>query len=63
VAKWPSLPEGDLLEMLPADDRLSLPVRLLSQLADEGLLTREQRGDEPVLTLTESGQLWLKNHS
>ena len=59
LARWRSLPQGDLLDMLSPVDRLRYRSDALRDLEADRLVSIVMRGDEPVVTITEAGDAWL----
>ena len=55
VRQWKRLPLSDLFRLLPPEDRLRYRDDVIEDLVWQGLLQREQRGDETVLTASTSG--------
>ena len=62
LAKWGRLSESDLNTMLRPEDRLRLRDDLLLDMAHSGLITMRVVGDEPVLTITDKGREWVRQH-
>ena len=62
LAKWGRLTESDLQTMLTPEQRLRLRQDLLKDLTWEGLMTMEVVGDEAVMSITERGRQWLREH-
>jgi hypothetical protein len=60
LARWRELPEGDLIGMLGAVDRLRYRPEALEDLEWEGLVQVRAAGDERVIAITEAGQAWLE---
>lgn len=60
LATWRRLPEGDLLGMLSAVDRLRYRREALQDLEYDGLVVITQAGDEPVVDITPEGDAWLQ---
>ena len=60
LGKWGRLTESDLQTMLTPEQRVRLREDLLKDLEWEGLLTIRVIGDEPVFSITERGQQWLR---
>lgn len=63
LARWESLPEGDLLTMLSPVERLRYRPEALRDLAFEGLVRIGMSGDEPVVRITESGRERIRERS
>ncbi len=59
LARWRRLPQGDLLDMLGPEDRLRYRPEALQDLQWEGLVDIATVGDEPVVSITPSGDAWL----
>jgi hypothetical protein len=53
------LPEGDLIGMLGAVDRLRYRPEALEDLEWEGFVVVRAAGDERVIAITEAGEAWL----
>ncbi len=62
LARWRRLPQGDLLAMLSASDRLRFRPEALADLVGEGLVETATIGDEPVVAITPAGDAWLREH-
>lgn len=62
LAVWGRLPQGDLIGMLSAIDRLRFRSEALLDLEWEGLVTIRTVGDEPVIAITDAGRAWLGQH-
>jgi hypothetical protein len=60
LARWRHLPEGDLIGMLSAADRLRYRPEALADLEWDGLVVARQAGDERMLSITEAGDAWLR---
>ena len=60
LARWRELPEGDLLGMLGAVDRLRYRPEALEDLEWEGYVVVRAAGDERVIAITEAGEAWLQ---
>jgi hypothetical protein len=60
LARWRHLPEGDLIGMLSAVDRLRYRPEALADLEWDGLVVAEWAGDERMLSITEAGDAWLR---
>lgn len=60
LVRWESLPEGDLLTMLGAVDRLRYRPEALQDLVFEGLVCITMSGDEPMVRITEAGRERLR---
>jgi hypothetical protein len=63
LARWRHLPEGDLVGMLSAVDRLRYRREALDDLEWEGLVVAREVGDERMLSITEAGDTWLRQHA
>jgi hypothetical protein len=61
LARWRELPEGDLIGMLGAVDRLRYRPEALEDLEWEGLVVVRAAGDERVIAITEAGEAWLQS--
>jgi hypothetical protein len=59
LARWRQLPEGDLLGMLSAVERLRYRPGALDDLEWDGLVQARVAGDERVLSITPAGEAWL----
>ena len=55
VRQWKRLPLSDLLPLLPPEDRLRYRDDVIEDLVWQGLLQKEQSGDETVLSATSGG--------
>ena len=62
LARWRHLPEGDLIAMLSPVDRLRYRQEALDDLEWEGLVVAHAVGDERMLSITEAGDAWLRQH-
>jgi hypothetical protein len=60
LARWRELPEGDLIGMLGAVDRLRYRPEALEDLEWEGFVVVRAAGDERVIGITEAGEAWLR---
>jgi hypothetical protein len=60
LARWRELPEGDLIGMLGAVDRLRYRPEALEDLEWEGFVGVRMAGDERVIAITEAGDAWLR---
>jgi hypothetical protein len=60
LARWRELPEGDLIGMLSAVERLRYRPEALEDLEWEGLVSARPAGDERVVRITEAGEAWLR---
>jgi hypothetical protein len=60
LARWRELPEGDLLGMLGAVDRLRYRPEALEDLEWDGLVLVRPAGDERVIAITEAGDAWVR---
>ena len=63
LARWRHLPEGDLIAMLSAVDRLRFRPEALDDLEWEGLIVARQVGDERMVSITEAGDAWLRQRA
>lgn len=63
LARWRHLPEGDLVAMLSAVDRLRYRREALDDLEWEGLVVAREVGDERMLSITEAGDAWLRQQA
>jgi len=63
LARWRQLPEGDLIGMLGAVERLRYRREALDDLEWDGLIAARDAGDERVFSITEAGEAWLSQHS
>ena len=59
LVRWRRLPEGDLIGMLSAIERLRFRPDALDDLEWDGLIASEVAGDERVVSITEAGEAWL----
>jgi hypothetical protein len=62
LARWGYLPEGDLIGMLSAVERLRYRPEALDDLEWDGLIKARHSGDERVVSITEAGEVWLRQH-
>src|SRR5438105_601435 len=62
LARWRHLPEGDLIGMLGAVERLRYRPEALDDLEWDGLISARLAGDERVVSITEAGEAWLHQH-
>src|SRR5260370_6356235 len=62
LARWRHLPEGDLIGMLSPVERLRYRPEALDDLEWDGLIVMRLSGDERVLSITEPGEAWLRQH-
>ena len=60
LARWRRLPEGDLIGMLSAAERLRYRPEALEDLEWEGFVAVRAAGDERVIAITEAGDAWLQ---
>jgi hypothetical protein len=60
LARWRRLPEGDLIGMLSAVERLRYRPEALDDLVWDGLIVAREVGDERVVSITEAGDAWLR---
>ena len=60
LARWRQLPEGDLIGMLSAAERLRFRPEALDDLEWDGLIAARLAGDERVVSITEAGEAWLR---
>jgi hypothetical protein len=56
VQRWKRLPLSDLFQLLPTEDRLRYRDDVIEDLAWQGLIQKEERGDETVVSITPSGE-------
>ena len=63
LARWRELPEGDLIGMLGAVDRLRYRPEALEDLEWEGFVVVRAAGDERVIAITEAGEAWLHSNA
>ncbi len=61
LARWRHLPEGDLIAMLSAVERLRFRPEALDDLVWDGLIVARDAGDERVVSITEAGEDWLRH--
>jgi hypothetical protein len=62
LARWRHLPEGDLIGMLSPVERLRYRPEALDDLEWDGLIVTRRSGDERVVSITEAGEGWLRQH-
>jgi hypothetical protein len=62
LARWRQLPEGDLIGMLSAVERLRFRPEALDDLEWDGLIVVRMAGDERMVGITEAGEAWLGQH-
>lgn len=62
LARWRQLPEGDLIGMLSPVERLRFRPEALDDLEWDGLIAARMAGDERVVSITEAGEAWLREH-
>ena len=62
LARWRQLPEGDLIGMLSPVERLRYRPEALGDLEWDGLIAAWVAGDERVVSITEAGEAWLRDH-
>jgi hypothetical protein len=60
LARWRHLPEGDLISMLSAVERLRFRPEALEDLEWDGLIVAHSAGDERMVSITEAGDSWLR---
>ncbi len=60
LARWRRLPQEDLLGMLSPSDRLRYRDDALRDLEWDGLVSIVVVGDEPVVSITDAGEAWLR---
>jgi hypothetical protein len=63
LARWRHLPEGDLIAMLSAVDRLRFRPEALDDLEWDGLIVADRVGDERMVSITEAGDAWLRQRA
>ncbi len=63
LARWRHLPEGDLIAMLSAVDRLRFRPEALDDLDWDGLIVADRVGDERMVSITEAGDAWLRQRA
>jgi hypothetical protein len=56
VQRWKRLPMSDLFRLLPPEDRLRFRDDVIDDLVWQGLIQKEQRGDETVVSVTPDGE-------
>jgi hypothetical protein len=56
LQQWKRLPLSDLFRLLPAQDRLRYREDVIDDLVWQGLILKEERGDETVVSLTPAGE-------
>lgn len=59
LVRWRRLPEGDLIGMLSAVERLRFRPEALADLEWDGLVDLEVVGDERMVSITSAGDRWL----
>ncbi|HTD77930.1 MAG TPA: hypothetical protein VK898_09865 [Chloroflexota bacterium] len=62
LARWRRLPEGDLIGMLSAVERLRYRPEAVQDLEWDGLIVAREAGDERMLSITEAGEAWLRQN-
>jgi hypothetical protein len=62
LARWRRLPEGDLIRMLSAVERLRYRPEALQDLEWDGLIVAREAGDERMVSITEAGEAWLRQN-
>jgi hypothetical protein len=62
LARWRRLPEGDLIGMLSAVERLRYRPEALQDLEWDGLIVAHESSDERMLSITEAGETWLRQN-
>ena len=62
LARWRRLPEGDLIGMLSAVERLRYRPEALHDLEWDGLIVAREAGDERMVSITEAGEAWLRQN-
>jgi hypothetical protein len=62
LAHWRQLPEGDLIGMLGAVERLRYRREALDDLEWDGLIVARSAGDERMVAITDAGEAWLSQH-
>jgi hypothetical protein len=62
LARWRRLPESDLIAMLNPVERLRFRPEALNDLEWDGLIVARDSGDERMLSITEAGEVWLREH-
>jgi hypothetical protein len=62
LARWRHLPEGDLIGMLGPVERLRFRPEAIDDLEWDGLIGVRMAGDERVVSITEAGEVWLREH-
>ncbi len=60
LARWRQLPEGDLIAMLSAVERLRFRPEALRDLEFDGLIEAHAAGDERMVSITPAGEAWLR---
>jgi hypothetical protein len=61
LARWRQLPEGDLIGMLSPVERLRFRPEALDDLEWDGLIEVRLAGDERVVSITATGDAWLRD--
>ena len=56
VQRWKRLPLSDLFRLLPSEDRLRFRDDVIEDLVWQGLIQKELRGDETVVSVTPAGE-------
>jgi hypothetical protein len=56
LARWGALPETDLIRWIPPVQAVAFGPAILHEMADAGLVTVRNVGDERVVKLTEQGR-------
>ena len=62
LVRWRRLPQGDLIAMLSPVERLRFRPEALDDLEWDGLIAARMAGDERVVSITEAGEAWLREH-
>jgi hypothetical protein len=62
LVRWRQLPEDDLIRMLGPVARLRYRPEALDDLEWDGLISARLAGDERVVSITEAGEAWLRQH-
>lgn len=63
LVRWRRLPEGDLIGMLSAVERLRFRPEALVDLEWDGLVEVQVVGDERIVCLTSAGETWLRERA
>lgn len=63
LVRWRRLPEGDLIGMLSAVERLRFRSEALVDLEWDGLVDLDVVGDEPIVSITAAGERWLRERA